>query len=834
MKQIKVAINYFCAQRLMQDLPEKPEFRLFPRFSVKWIKHKTQIRASGGKTKRFRLIHSIAQCKNVLEGPDRSFYAQAYEKHAATLSKPAVKTPTEILARAYALGQEFGERVAKEYNPSKGYIPSASATYSIKRSQGGKRGVLYKNNRKPFSTFRAEPTVLFIHGEPGCGKSHIVNELVRNLCEREEVPFDDSVYVRSCNTSHWDGYRGQLITVLDDWAQDCGSNKDVAELVGLVTEQAYPLSMADLRDKGTTFTSRYIILCSNAQNPKYNVPLIKMNGQLLIRDPRAVYRRLHHKLWVEDARDNNVIHVSDDYHTPNHMNDGQFPLPGSVRAQPRFFFLKNLSEKLFQDSMKRTCSILKTIPEYRFDYPWTQTIFNIDKSFFVDAKPFGVQCKLKKENILEFPIAPPSDIPKVRVSAVSKPLGTRMVTMGDSELHVLKPLQVAMHKALGTYKKFRATHGDDLQGVFDTLGPLRDDCVILSGDYEAATDGMNMDLSNSILNGILSKIDHQPTKQWAVYENGCHIVEYPEWTGIKPVTQTTGQLMGSLLSFPLLCLANDLITSLAGIENKVINGDDLLAHCTPFQVQEWKRIGTDCGMKPSVGKNYVSRTFGTFNSQLMVYGRLCHYTNLKLVSRKEYFGNCAKMAQLCGISKKLMVRRSKHLLVQSPQSLDVSIEKGGLGYNTTKESCSRLDKLCYMAGLIKNIRFRFDGCGLPRGYKWLVYPTWGDSVTELSIACRDNVTVAKLDLVTSDKTSRRNSTVLHNLTMAEIAAVKRRVQSNEHFREIVNSVDLVDLPNLSLVNYQICVVRNDLAEKTFNARLMDYVKRCVPGSISNQ
>ncbi len=116
MKQIKASINHFCARRLRQaELPEKPEFKLIPRSDMVWFKHKTQIRSRGGKTRRFQLIHSIAQCKNVLEGPDREFYLAAYKKHSETLSRPSVRTPVEILAKAYEKGKEFGKRVKAFY-----------------------------------------------------------------------------------------------------------------------------------------------------------------------------------------------------------------------------------------------------------------------------------------------------------------------------------------------------------------------------------------------------------------------------------------------------------------------------------------------------------------------------------------------------------------------------------------------------------------------------------------------------------------------------------------------------------------------------------------------
>lgn len=829
MKQIKVSINYWCAQRLRQDeLPDKPEFRLWPHFIMKWLKHKTQIRSKGGKSKRYRLIHSIAQCKNVLEGPDRSFYKLAYEKHAATLSKEPVKTEVEILSAAYLKGQEFGKLVKKFYNPHKGYIPSRSATYSQKRSEGGKLHFLdqtcrssniLKKNQDPCSSFRIEPTVLFLNGDAGVGKSRLVNEIVRQICLKENVPFDGSTFVRNCNTDHWDGYSGQAITILDDWAQDCSLMKDIPELIALVTENAYPLPMADLKEKGTLFTSRYIIICSNALTKKNFGAIDTMNGQRIVRELDAVYRRLHHPYTITYAL-SNIVTYRDDF---KKGDDRSFTATSQDKHADRRSFISHIVNTLYSDSHKRASQLLMTIPEYRYDAKWRQTVYDIKDNIYLNSEPFTPVAKLDEERIYSFPSFPPTDLPKVRVCAVAKPLGTRMVTCGDAELHVLKPFQVAMHKALGTYSKFRATHGDELESILPILGELRPDQVVLSGDYESATDGMNMDLSNSLLNGILSQIDHRPTREWAIYENGHHIVEYPAWTGLKPIKQTTGQLMGSLLSFPLLCLANDLITDLAGItKQKLINGDDLLAHCTLKQVADWKTIGTKCGMKPSVGKNYSSRKFGTFNSQLVLDGHHVHYTNLKLVSRRDQIGNCAKIAQLCGISKSLMVRRSKTFLTTCPQSLDVSIQKGGLGYETVLDrDISILDKLCYFTQLLKNKKFRFSSLGLPSGYKWLAYPTWGNATTEFTSLVKEKILIEQMDLLsTKENLSEKKGNIL---SFKEVAKVRTRIRNNPKLRELMNEVDFHSLPNLNEVNYRIVPCRNEDIDNIFNRRMFEFI-----------
>lgn len=829
MKQIKSAINHFCARRLRQpELPEASELRLFPRSDVVWIKHKTQIRARGGKTRRLQLIHSIAQCKNVLEGPSREFYQAAYEKHAATLSKPSVRTPVEILAKAYQKGKEFGKRVKTFYKPHKGYMPSGSATFDVKRREGGKKSVLFKKNTQTDSSYRVEPTVLFIHGEPGVGKSRLLNEVVRTLCEREQMDFSTCTYTRNCNTAHWDGYHGQSVVILDDWGQDVRKSEDVLELIALVTENAYPLPMADLREKGTLFTSRFLIICSNTFSPMNNDNINVVGGSLILRNVQALTRRLHHRYYICDARSGGEVTYTSTYDDRTRVGGQPLsPLINMKSTVSREVFLREVVETLVQDALKRSVGLLRSIPEIRNDYPWAQSIYNDNVEFNVN----GHNCTVKGQKTLFFPCVPDlTQTPKVRTSAVSKPLGTRMVTCGSEELHVLKPFQVAMWKALGTYKKFQPTHGVSLSDCLPTLGVRDSGELILSGDYESATDGMNMDLSNALLNGILSEIDHEPTKVWAVYENGMHEVHYPSWTGIQPVTQTTGQLMGSLLSFPLLCLANDLITDLAGITTKkLINGDDLLAHASQEKVDKWKEIGTICGMKPSVGKNYTSKIFGTFNSQLIVHGRHVPYTNLKLVSRKEQIGNCAKIAQSLGISKRLMVKRSKTLLLQTPQSLDVSYSKGGLGWETTKDDSkiSMLDKICYLSMLLKKEKYRFKSLGLPAGYKWQIYPTWDSSATTFADSVPSFMTPERMDLLACEylTTQSKDLQLQTTLSYRDITKVKKKIFKNPLLRDMLYNAKFSALPEVKDIGYKIQIVHKKAAEATFNSRMREFLSR---------
>jgi len=91
--------------------------------------------------------------------------------------------------------------------------------------------------------------------------------------------------------------------------------------------------------------------------------------------------------------------------------------------------------------------------------------------------------------------------------------------------------------------------------------------------------------------------------------------------------QTNGQLMGSVLSFPILCFAN-LCAYWVALENHLgrsiilrdlpvlVNGDDILFRADTKFYSFWKQIVAGCGFELSIGKNYFSSQYTMINSQL--------------------------------------------------------------------------------------------------------------------------------------------------------------------------------------------------------------------------
>jgi len=119
--------------------------------------------------------------------------------------------------------------------------------------------------------FRQTPTVLYLCGAPGIGKSHLVLKIVKSINENL-YKFDDFnkiVFARTVTTEHWDGYHNQPIVVFDDHYKmiDGEQEVDAREVMNVVSCTNYFPSFAVLHQKGTPFNSNFLIITSNTGWP---------------------------------------------------------------------------------------------------------------------------------------------------------------------------------------------------------------------------------------------------------------------------------------------------------------------------------------------------------------------------------------------------------------------------------------------------------------------------------------------------------------------------------------------------------------------------------------
>jgi len=149
----------------------------------------------------------------------------------------------------------------------------------------------------------------------------------------------------------------------------------------------------------------------------------------------------------------------------------------------------------------------------------------------------------------------------------------------------------------------------------------------LSIDYVDATNELYSWASEAAADAIVELLDLSPEEHKLVYSALTrHLIEFEG----EVKKQLRGQLMGSIMSFPILCIVNAAVCRWAKeIESQrsytltdcplAINGDDAILRTTKIGQSLQERISQFVGLRPSVGKVYFSRTFLNINSTTYRY-----------------------------------------------------------------------------------------------------------------------------------------------------------------------------------------------------------------------
>jgi hypothetical protein len=219
-----------------------------------------------------------------------------------------------------------------------------------------------------------------------------------------------------------------------------------------------------------------------------------------------------------------------------------------------------------------------------------------------------------------------------RISPVLEALKVRTITCG-SELRYWRAHDLARHmrRVLASNEVFCLTKGVPLERA---LPFVLNSCLVsedsserpffVSGDYSAATDNLKKSLSQRALREICAQ---SGMLNWGEYEADLvgHYLDYEDGTGVH--LQENGQLMGSPLSFPILCLINAAVTRhvLERVSGRritlrrsgmLVNGDDILfTLANRQQYRVWEEFVSLAGLSPSPGKNYFLRDYAVINSQ---------------------------------------------------------------------------------------------------------------------------------------------------------------------------------------------------------------------------
>lgn len=289
--------------------------------------------------------------------------------------------------------------------------------------------------------------------------------------------------------------------------------------------------------------------------------------------------------------------------------------------------------------------------------------------------------------------SPPGSAPlHCEVSGVLEPLKVRVITKGPAAWYYFaKRFQKALWESVknscgGQWARAigRPVCATDVMDVVGDRNPDGGQGGFLSIDYAAATDELSASISAAILSRLLRDLPLDAADREALrLVLAPHVVEYPlvkvsapstilqkRWVGkgkqrrrvevevpnpkadeqvsvwLDPVVQKNGQLMGSPLSFPILCLAN-LATYLINTEGRgtleerlgrvLVNGDDMLYWGTQIDYRTHTQVAAAIGLRESIGKAYWHPRFANINStcfQLGDDGRtlVVPYLNLGLLA----------------------------------------------------------------------------------------------------------------------------------------------------------------------------------------------------------
>lgn len=430
--------------------------------------------------------------------------------------------------------------------------------------------------------------------------------------------------------------------------------------------------MADLKEKGRKFTSDFLFLSSNEGTMAGMVA----QGQDKFKDIMALQRRVFPAFKIE-SKIRGTYQVQT--YTLEHLRYNS--APPKVVSHDLDSLINFLLDYLITEHRKRR------------ETPWiSQTLL---KGGFGEP---GVT--------LQFPITPPNTLPKVMAHAIPEPLKVRIITKGEEDNWVLKPVQMAMWKSLQDYPCFKLTGTPTIP--LDVIENWKG-THFLSGDYESATDNLNMDIMHLMIDELCKTLP-SAYHNWLRWEGGIHEIHYPKDSGLTPVLQTRGQLMGSLLSFPILCIAN---ACTIGIVKKkdlpelpaLINGDDILFKGSLRQIKAWKRVSHSMGLIPSIGKNFISPTWGTINSQMitMIDDHCVHTATGSFgpTGKINNYLQCLTEAIRVDPSQlPAFVKRAKTILQRTPQSIDISTDYGGLGPEGRRQPTIQ-DKEIYFFKLLR-------------------------------------------------------------------------------------------------------------------------------------
>ncbi|ALD89138.1 RNA-dependent RNA polymerase [Sclerotinia sclerotiorum ourmia-like virus 1] len=147
---------------------------------------------------------------------------------------------------------------------------------------------------------------------------------------------------------------------------------------------------------------------------------------------------------------------------------------------------------------------------------------------------------------------------------------------------------------------------------------------LISGDYVSASDNLPIEIAELILDVIWSSSRHIPASilRFAIAAQRPELTFERQDHTIDSFVPSIGQMMGSYLCFPLLCIQNYLAfrwatKDMVTVPPALINGDDILVEENDKFFNRWSRTISDVGFVVEETKTSVSTEWGTINSTLL-------------------------------------------------------------------------------------------------------------------------------------------------------------------------------------------------------------------------
>lgn len=125
----------------------------------------------------------------------------------------------------------------------------------------------------PQSMKKVAPFSIYFVGPTRVGKSRVAQEMLDDICYDIGVPTTNRMYARGIEDRFWSRYKGEYCVLYDDIFQIAGtehSTQQACELFNICSNNATPLNMADLSEKGRLFDSKVLWMTSNVAYPKIN------------------------------------------------------------------------------------------------------------------------------------------------------------------------------------------------------------------------------------------------------------------------------------------------------------------------------------------------------------------------------------------------------------------------------------------------------------------------------------------------------------------------------------------------------------------------------------